>query len=117
MLSPGQDLPTLLPEDLARQWPTLGQGGVLLDIREPWETAVAPLRPENMPVRHIPMGELPQHLEALLQLPFVVCFCHHGVRSAQVVAWLARHGHTSVYNLAGGTDRWSLRVDPGVPRY
>ena len=38
-------------------------------------------------------------------------------RSAQVVAFLAHHGHHPVYNLAGGIDAWSTEVDPAVPRY
>ena len=47
----------------------------------------------------------------------VVCICHHGVRSAQVVAFLQRHGHAQAYNLAGGVDAWSTQVDHAVPRY
>ncbi len=47
----------------------------------------------------------------------VVCICHHGVRSAQVVAFLQRQGYPQVYNLAGGVDAWSTQVDPAVPRY
>jgi rhodanese-related sulfurtransferase len=47
----------------------------------------------------------------------ILCICHHGVRSAQVVAFLEQAGYGSVYNLAGGIDAWSARVDPAVPRY
>ena len=47
----------------------------------------------------------------------VLCICHHGARSAQVVAFLERAGFTSAYNLAGGIDAWSRDVDPGVARY
>ena len=47
----------------------------------------------------------------------VVCICHHGVRSAQVVAFLQRQGYTRAYNLTGGIDAWSTAVDAGVPRY
>jgi rhodanese-related sulfurtransferase len=47
----------------------------------------------------------------------VVCICHHGMRSAQVVAFLERQGFEAVYNLAGGIDAWSEQVDAGVPRY
>lgn len=47
----------------------------------------------------------------------ILCICHHGVRSAQVVAFLEHAGYGSVYNLAGGIDAWSARVDPAVPRY
>jgi rhodanese-related sulfurtransferase len=43
--------------------------------------------------------------------------CHHGIRSAQVCAYLAGQGFTKMVNLAGGIDRWSHEVDRGVPRY
>jgi rhodanese-related sulfurtransferase len=47
----------------------------------------------------------------------VACICHHGARSAQVVAFLLRQGYPRVYNLAGGVDAWSTQVDRAVPRY
>ena len=47
----------------------------------------------------------------------IVCICHHGARSAQVVAFLQQQGYDDVYNLAGGVDAWSALVDPSVPRY
>jgi rhodanese-related sulfurtransferase len=34
----------------------------------------------------------------------IVCICHHGVRSLQVVAFLGRNGCPPFYNLAGGGD-------------
>jgi rhodanese-related sulfurtransferase len=34
----------------------------------------------------------------------IVCICHHGVRSLQVVAFQRRKPRLSVYNLAGGLD-------------
>ena len=47
----------------------------------------------------------------------IACICHHGARSAQVVAFLLQQGFDDVYNLAGGIDAWSTQVDPAVPRY
>jgi rhodanese-related sulfurtransferase len=46
----------------------------------------------------------------------IVCICHHGVRSLQIVAFPERNGYSSVYNLAGGIDAWSQRIDAAVPR-
>jgi rhodanese-related sulfurtransferase len=66
---------------------------------------------------HIPMNEVPARLAEIDPAQPVVCICHHGARSAQVVAFLRRQGCQRVYNLAGGLDAWSLRVDPTVPRY
>ena len=44
-------------------------------------------------------------------------YCHHGVRSLQVVSWLRQQGISSCYSLAGGIDRWSKEVDANVPTY
>jgi rhodanese-related sulfurtransferase len=63
------------------------------------------------------MASIPQRLDELPRTQPVVCICHHGVRSAQVVAFLMRHGWTDVYNLAGGIEAWSTQVDARVPRY
>src|SRR5262245_15942444 len=44
-------------------------------------------------------------------------YCHHGQRSQQAAAFFLSHGFSSVFNLAGGIDGWSVDVDPQVPRY
>ena len=90
---------------------------VLLDVREPWEVELAAIRIEGAGIQHIPMGEIAGRLDELNAAQTVVCICHHGMRSAQVVAFLQQQGHETVYNLAGGIDAWSVRVDPRVPRY
>lgn len=94
-----------------------GQQPALLDVREDWEVARAPLRVDGVPTLHIPMNQIPARRAELDGLQPVVAFCHHGMRSAQVVAFLMQHGLTDVYNLSGGIDAWSTSVDPGVPRY
>jgi rhodanese-related sulfurtransferase len=63
------------------------------------------------------MGEVPRRLAEIDRTRPVVCICHHGMRSAQVVAFLQRQGFDEAYNLSGGIDAGSLRVDPGVPCY
>ena len=90
---------------------------LLLDVREPWETALAPLAVAGAATRAMPMREVPARHAELDPAQPVVCFCHHGVRSRQVVAFLERQGYESVYNLAGGIEAWSVEVDPQVPRY
>ena len=90
---------------------------VLLDVREPWEVALASIRLDGTEARFVPMGSIPAALDSIDRSQSVVCICHHGARSAQVVAFLERNGFGSVYNLAGGVDAWSLTVDPAVPRY
>jgi rhodanese-related sulfurtransferase len=90
---------------------------LLLDVREPWEFGLARIEVAGATLLHIPMMQVPERLaEISLEQP-VVCICHHGVRSAQVVAFLMQQGHDAVYNLAGGIDAWSTEVDARVPRY
>ena len=94
-----------------------GENPLLLDVREPWEFALAAIRIDGLRTLHIPMNEVPGRLSELDAARPVVCICHHGMRSAQVVAFLERQGFEAAYNLAGGIDAWSEQVDTRVPRY
>jgi len=102
---------------------TTARGGpplLLLDVREAWELDLAKLTLPDAAMRHLPLSELarePGRIAELDPAQPLVCVCHHGVRSAQVAAFLQRQGFAAVYNLAGGIDAWSLQVDGGVPRY
>jgi rhodanese-related sulfurtransferase len=93
------------------------QPTLLLDVREPWEVSLASIQVPGASALAIPMNELPARLQDLNPLQPVVCICHHGIRSAQVVAWLEQRGFDAVYNLAGGIAAWSQQVDPRVPSY
>ncbi len=85
----------------------------VLDVREPEEVAVATI-PGTV---CIPMAEVPSRmLELPRDLPIAV-LCHHGMRSAQVAAYLERAGLSAVSNITGGIERWSIEVDPSIPRY
>ncbi|MCP9461373.1 MAG: rhodanese-like domain-containing protein [Nitrospira sp.] len=86
---------------------------VLLDVREPWEHAIAKL--ENSVL--IPLGTLPQSLEKLDRNSEIIAYCHHGMRSGDATAFLLQQGFSNVKNLIGGIDAWSLQIDHGVPRY
>lgn len=87
----------------------------LLDVREPEEHAYAALPGSTL----IPLAELPERADELgaWKEDEVVVYCHHGVRSAHAIGFLRQLGFTRLLNLAGGIDRWSLEVDPTVPRY
>ncbi len=90
-----------------------GRDLVVLDVREPVELELAALEG----VVHVPMSELPGRLGELDRGRDLAVLCHHGSRSAHVVAWLQAQGWTRVENVEGGIDAWSRRVDPNVPRY
>ncbi len=93
------------------------QQPVLLDVREPWETALGQIELSGARSLTIPMNDIAARRDELDPEQVIVCICHHGVRSAQVTAFLERQGFQSVWNLAGGTDAWSAQVDPQLGRY
>jgi rhodanese-related sulfurtransferase len=101
-------LPRQLKERIER-----GDIPLILDVREPDEVAIAAF-PH---ARHIPMAEVPSRISELDPARQTVVVCHHGVRSAQVAAYLYSVGFDSVLNLAGGIDAWSLTVDSTIQRY
>jgi rhodanese-related sulfurtransferase len=88
----------------------------LIDVREPQEFAFARLEnSELIPMQTVP-AEL-QRLEGMADERDLIVICHHGVRSLQVVAWLRNQGIENCASVAGGIDRWSLEIDPALPRY
>lgn len=88
----------------------------LIDVREPNEFAIARIEGSALiPMRQVP-GEL-QTLEARSDEAPLIVFCHHGVRSMNVVNWLRQQGLEACQSMAGGIDAWSAVVDPKVPRY
>jgi len=90
-----------------------GESVLILDVREPFEIALAPFPGAT----HIPMGDIPSRLTELDPDRETVAVCHHGVRSAQVAMYLAQNGFEHVLNLSGGIDAWSEDADPSTPRY
>ena len=88
----------------------------LIDVRQPEEHAIARIGNSEL----IPMNDVPgvlSTLEAKADEGTVVVICHHGIRSANVVNWLRGQGISESQSMAGGIDRWSVEVDPTVPRY
>lgn len=90
---------------------------LLLDVREPWELQQASPRVPAAQRLHITMATIPLRLPEIPRTQPVICICHHGARSGQVVAFLKHQGYPKVYNLTGGIDAWSAQVDPSVLRY
>ena len=86
---------------------------VLLDVREPWENALAKL--DNSVL--IPLGTLPQSLSKLDKNAEIIAYCHHGMRSGDATGFLLQQGFSNVKNLIGGIDAWSLQKDGSGPRY
>lgn len=93
-------------------------GGLrLVDVREKQEIEVA-----QVPgFTHLPLSDFAiwsaRILDEWAVTDEIWVICHHGMRSAQVCAWLSQQGYQNVKNVEGGIDAYSLRVDQRVPRY
>ena len=86
----------------------------LVDVRQPWEYEIGHLAGSLL----LPLPELAGRAREVRPPPGaqVVTLCHHGVRSLDAARLLSRIGLT-VASLAGGLDRWSVEIDPALPRY
>jgi rhodanese-related sulfurtransferase len=91
-----------------------GDDMTLLDVREDWETALAPV---PSAIVHIPMGQIADRVSELDAQREIVVICRSGGRSMQVAQFLATRGFGSVSNLAGGILAWSRDLDPKIPQY
>ena len=89
-----------------------GDAFVVFDVRTPGE-----LRTASLPFAK-PLDEAGRALlETLEPDARVVFLCHHGHRSRAAAEHALRMGLRNVWNLEGGIDAWSERVDTTVPRY
>ena len=101
------------PESVQR----MSKGGerfTLLDVREPWEFDAARIEGAKL----MPMGNVPGRANQELDPEdHIVVYCHHGVRSMNVTAWLRQQGFEKAQSMAGGIDAWSRKVDAKVQVY
>lgn len=112
----GPPLPFEISPQEVKRLQDSGQKLFLIDVREPSEFAHSRIESaELIPMRTVP-AEL-SRLDALADERMLIVFCHHGVRSLNVVNWLREQGVAACQSMAGGIDRWSLEIDPAVPRY
>ena len=91
-----------------------GEAGTLfLDVRNADELAICSIDGAC----HIPMAEIPERLPEIPKDQKLVIFCHHGMRSMQVLEFLAQRGYSAVSSLRGGIDSWAVSIDPQMRRY
>lgn len=112
------------PEISAKQVDAKRQNGeqfVWLDVREREEIALVSINDTRIQVA--PLSELADRQLAALpneaqdQQAEIVVFCHHGMRSAQVAAWLRQQGWQKVTSMTGGVAAWAHEVDPSIGTY
>lgn len=86
---------------------------VLLDVREAHE-----LEHGTLPnILHVPMIDVPDHLDELDKDAPIVVICRSGSRSTKITDFLVRQGFTNVRNLAGGMNAWAQDIDPTMKVY
>jgi adenylyltransferase/sulfurtransferase len=105
-------VPEIEPATLASRL-AAGDALVILDVRDPHEWEIARIEGARL----IPLSALESRLTELSPDREIVVHCKMGGRSAQAVRRLRAAGFTRVWNLAGGIQRWSRDVDPGVATY
>ena len=115
-----KETPTnLSPSDLQEWLESDSLNPVLIDVREDTELDIAPF---PLPVDHLPLSRFSEWSNTLLPKLAgsngVVVLCHSGIRSWDFSIWLLGQGlGIEVWNLDGGIDAWSQKVDATVPRY
>lgn len=103
---------TISPTELQQKLQS-GQEFQLIDVREAEEYDWAKIEGAKL----LPLSRFGEWRDKLNSNAEIIVMCHHGVRSAQVCAFLTRQGFEKVWNLQGGIDAWSIEVDRRVPRY
>jgi adenylyltransferase/sulfurtransferase len=86
---------------------------VIIDVREPYELEIC--RIEG--ARHIPMRQIPEHVDTLDRDKHLLILCHSGMRSRRVTEFLRSRGLNAVSNISGGIDAWAEEIEPGMRRY
>ncbi|MDA3943536.1 MAG: rhodanese-like domain-containing protein [Bacteroidetes bacterium] len=84
---------------------------VLLDVREDWEVMEG--RPQmGDKVIHIPMSQLARRIDSLPTDKLLIVMCAHGIRSVQVVSYLAEKYQLDVINMDGAFEQWEMQKLP-----
>src|SRR5258707_10868908 len=103
----------IIPQDV-KAMGERGQRFTLLDVREPWEHQTARLEGAKL----MPMGDVPSRAHQELDPEdHIIVYCHHGVRSMSVTAWLRQQGFEKAQSMAGGIYAWARRGDQKGPGY
>lgn len=85
----------------------------LLDVREPFEVDICKIDKSI----NIPMNTIPERLDALPKDRQILVYCHHGMRSMNVVNFLRSKGIENTTNIQGGINLWAETIDSAMERY
>ena len=85
----------------------------LIDVREEFEVEICKIKDST----HIPMNQIPNHLNDLDNKKKLIIICKSGVRSYHVCQFLHQEGFKNIYNLKGGIINWALEIDNSLELY
>jgi len=104
-------VPEIRVEEL-KQRLDAGENLFLLDVRDESEYEIS-----NIGGQLIPLAELSRRVDELDVNQKIATICKMGPRVAKTAQVLHNAGFTHVWNLTGGINAWSDRVDKNVRRY
>lgn len=92
-----------------------GHPFLLLDCREQEEYNLVNIGEAHL----LPMSEIQERVSELAEhrAQEIIVYCHHGMRSMQVTAWLLQEGFSNVRSMQGGIDAWASQIDTTKARY
>ena len=100
------------PRDLHNQLQQ-NESLLLLDVRTKGEVAICKIAGSQ----HIPLADLPAHIEDLNKDARIVVYCKSGMRSQTAQKLLEQNGFKKVLNLRGGINAWRNEVEPELAFY
>ena len=96
-----------------KKWIDAGEDIQLIDVREPYETEIAEIGGDL-----IPLETILNHADDINRDKKVVVHCRSGKRSADAIKQLQENfDFNNLYNLKGGILAWSEEIDDTVPQY
>lgn len=105
--------PPVQPLDVEALRDRLAAGTItVIDVRPAEARAFAPF-----PGAEVLDEDSRDRLAALPKDRALAFLCHHGHSSRQAAEYFRGLGFRNLYNVEGGIDAWSQRIDPSVPRY
>jgi adenylyltransferase/sulfurtransferase len=105
-------IPSISPKELHAE--LRGQNPpTIIDVREAYELKISTLKNTV----HIPLAQLPGHVEELTKDKKYVVMCRVGGRSAQATSYLIQAGFANVRNLTTGINGWAKTVDTSMQEY
>ncbi len=110
----GEAVPAITPMELQARLQR-GERLRLVDVREPHEWDISNLG--NLGATLLPKNSVLERMGELDTATETVVYCRSGVRSADAIRTLKKHGFKKLLNLEGGINRWAAEVDRTLPQY